>query len=320
MFRRAEDFDWTQARAFLAAAEAGSFSGAARGLGLSQPTLSRQVAALEADLGVTLFERLGHRLQLTETGLELLGHVRAMAEGAERVLLTAGGRSEAVEGRVTITAVDLVAMHVLPPALHRLRRLAPGIEVEILASNALQDLRRREADISVRHVRPTEAELIGRSFGEWEARLYAATRYLDSIGRPATPAELAERGDFIHFGFTGLEEVIGALREHGVPVTRRNFAVGSAAPSVAWEMIRQGLGMGLMMRRVAERTPDVEPALPSLPPTRFPTWLVTHREVRTSRRIRIVYDALAEVLAASEEPQQPLGESLGGAGIGPGGG
>ncbi|MEO1276348.1 MAG: LysR family transcriptional regulator, partial [Pseudomonadota bacterium] len=100
-------FDWNQAKAFLATAETGSLSAAARALGLSQPTLSRQVAALEADLGVALFERIGRSLSLTGPGLELVEHVRAMGEAAGRVSLVAAGRSDAIEGRVSISASDV---------------------------------------------------------------------------------------------------------------------------------------------------------------------------------------------------------------------
>ncbi len=318
------DFDWTQARAFLATAEAGSFSGGARALGLTQPTLSRQVAALEADLGVTLFERVGNGLSLTETGLGLLDHVRAMAEGAERVVLTASGKAQDVAGPVTITATDLVAMYLLPPALRRIRAAAPGISIEILASNAIQDLRRREADISIRHVRPSEPDLIGRSLGTATASLWAASGYLDGIGRPATPDALAERADFLGFGFASLEELVPQLRAHGVPVTEGHFRLGSFAPAVTWDFVRQGLGVSMMMDDIGERTPGVERALPKLKPETYPYWLVAHREVHTSRRIRLVFDILAETLrpgsATGQQPPQAVGGRGKGGGVGSGGG
>ncbi len=311
-------FDWTQARAFLATAEAGSFSGGARALRLTQPTLSRQVAALEVDLGVTLFERIGNSLELTPTGLDLLEHVRAMAEGAERVMLTASGRAQAVEGRVTVTATDVMAIYILPAAFRRLREVAPGIDVDILATNAVQDLRRREADISVRHVRPSEPELVGQSFGETEAYIYAASDYLDAIGRPETPQALGEVAQFVHFGFGSYEELMPQYAAFGIPVTARNFSVGSQTPAVTWSLIRQGLGVGLMMACVGDRTPGVERVFPQLGPVTFPTWLVTHREVHTSKRIRIVYDVLAEVLSAElRKSGEALREGADGAAIGP---
>lgn len=125
MQNRISDLDWNRARAFLATAEAGSLSAAARQLGLTQPTLSRQVAALEADLGATLFERLGKRLILTETGRSLLVHVRAMGAAAEAMSLAASGRSETIAGQVTISATDSYAAYILPAIAARIRREAP---------------------------------------------------------------------------------------------------------------------------------------------------------------------------------------------------
>ena len=308
MLNAGRDFDWAQARAFLVTAEAGSFSGGARTLGLTQPTLSRQVAALEADLGVTLFERIGNALQLTETGLDLLDHVRAMSEGAQRVLLTASGRSNEVAGPVTITATDVVASHILPKALARVRHEAPGVTIDIVATNAIQDLRRREADISIRHVRPTEPELVGRSLGDAQARLYAASSYLDRIGRPATAEELVERADFLHFGFGNLAEIVPELRALGIPVTEASFPLGSDTPAVSWSLMQGGLGVAMMMTEVGENTPGVEPVLPDMKPITFPYWLVTHREVHTSKRIRLVYDLLVEELSRpSKKAGQPAG-------------
>ena len=96
---RSVKFDWNRARAFLVTAEEGSLSAAARALGMAQPTLGRQVSALESELGVILFERAGRGLALTQSGLELVEHVRAMGDAATRVSLTASGQSQSIEGR-----------------------------------------------------------------------------------------------------------------------------------------------------------------------------------------------------------------------------
>ncbi|MCJ7598755.1 MAG: LysR family transcriptional regulator, partial [Methyloceanibacter sp.] len=143
---RSVAFDWNQARAFLATVEEGSLSAAARALGMTQPTLGRQVAALEQELGVVLFERVGRGLTLTPNGLELVDHVRAMRDAASQVSLTASGQSQTIEGSVCISASEAVAAYQLPPILAKLRDIAPGIEVEVVASTAVSDLRRREAD------------------------------------------------------------------------------------------------------------------------------------------------------------------------------
>ncbi len=286
-------FDWNQVRAFLATVEEGSLSAAAKALKLTQPTLGRQVTALEAALGVVLFERIGRSLVLTPSGLDLLEHVRDMGEAASRISLAASGRSQAIEGTVSITASDAMAAYILPPILKRLRKAAPGIKVEVVASNALRDLRRREADIAIRHVRPDQPDLIARLVRETSAHLYAAPSYLDVVGRPKEP------GDVSGFDFVGFEtgdRLLTGLNALGLSLTGRNFRLISDSGVAAWEMVKQGLGVGVMMREVADVTPEVEQILPGLDPIPVPVWLATHRELHTSRRIRLVYDLLADAL------------------------
>ncbi len=287
-------FDWTQARAFLATVEAGSLSQAAKVLGLTQPTLSRQVAGLEAALGVVLFERVGRSLVLTETGRDLLDHVRDMGAAAERIALAAAGQSQALEGRVTISASDAMAVHVLTPLLPALQEIAPGIEVEVLAANRISDLQRREADIAIRHLRPVEPELIGRQVGTWRARLYAARSYLDRRGRPETVAELAQHAIL---GFAPVDRLLATLVAEGLPVTRRNVRHMTDNGLVLAEMMQQGLGIGVAPEPFAQRIPGLDLVLPDWPGIPVPLWLVAHREVQTSRRMRIVVDFLAEALA-----------------------
>ncbi len=287
-------FDWNQVRAFLVTAEEGSFSAAARALGLTQPTLGRQVAALEDYLGVTLFERLGRSLSLTQSGLELLDHVRAMGDAASRISLTASGQSQRIEGQVRITATDVMSMHLLPGALKRLRETAPGIEVEVIASNDVRDLLRREADIAIRHVRPEQPDLIAKLVRETSIHLYASTEYLDQYGRPGSPSDLSEA---VFIGFDQSDRLLTRLNELGLTLTKDNFKLISESGAVAWEMVKQGLGIGVMAKEIAERTPGVECVLPDLDPIPVPIWLVTHRELHTSRRIRLVFDLLAESLS-----------------------
>lgn len=291
---QAVSFDWNQARAFLATAEEGSLSAAARALGLTQPTLGRQVAALEEDLGVTLFERAGRSLILTQSGLELLDHVRTMGDAASRFSLTASGQSQTIEGQVCITASDSLSAYWLPAVLQKLRKAAPGIEVEIVASNAIRDLKHREADIAIRHVRPDQPDLIAKLVRGSTGHLYASTAYLDRYGRPNSPDDLSD-ADFI--GFEHAERILPILNGMGLSLTRENFKLVSANTVVIWEMVKQGLGIGAMMKEIAELTPDVERVLPALEPIPIPIWLVTHRELHTSRRIRLVFDLLADAFA-----------------------
>jgi DNA-binding transcriptional LysR family regulator len=296
MNSRSTPFDWTQLRAFLVTAEEGSLSAAARKLMLTQPTLSRQVAALEADLGLMLFERIGRTLDLTQAGLELLEHARAMGEAADRVALTATGQSQSVSGLVRITASDVFSAHLLPPVLHRLRDIAPDLRVEIIADNGIRDLMRREADIAIRHVRPDQPELIARLIRQAEGFFYAATSYLDARGRPDSTADFKNH-DFVSTGDPA--QMIAYLKPLGIHLHEGQFRTGSQSGLVAWELTRQGFGITPMSDQVGDAVPGVERVVPDMEPITFPVWLATHRELHTSRKIRLVFDVLAEFLARS---------------------
>jgi len=284
-------FDWNQARAFLATAEEGSLSAAARALGQTQPTLGRQVSALEEDLGVTLFQRAGRSLSLTQAGLELLDHFRAMGDAASRISLTASGKSQAIEGQVRITATNVMATYYLPAVLKQLREIAPEIEIDVVASNEVRDLTRREADIAIRHVRPEQPDLIAKLVGETSAHFYASTEYLDKHGRPETASDLS---DAYFIGFEHPERLLTMFNALGLSLTKRNFKLTTASGTMTIELVKHGLGISVLSKEIAELTPGLEPVLPELDPIPVPIWLVTHRELHTSRRIRLVFDLLAE--------------------------
>lgn len=289
--------DWNHIRAFLATANAGSLSAAARELGLTQPTLSRQVAALEDDLGIMLFERVGRTLELTQAGIELLEHTRVMGEAANRVSLTATGQAQAIDGEIRITAADVFSAYILPPALKKLRKIAPDLRIDIVAANDIRDLMRREADIALRHVRPEQPDLIAKRVAESKAYFYASQEYLDSHGTPETVDELVEH-EFISYG--NPEEMVGFLNPIGINVTVDNFRIGSENGLVAWQLCRQGFGISVMTEEVAHGSNEMVRILPDVDPIIFPTWLVTHRELHTSRRIRLVFDLLAANFSGSK--------------------
>ena len=285
--------DWNQARAFCATADAGSLSAAARRLGLAQPTLSRQVAALEASLGVTLFERIGKRLALTDTGHNLLEHARSMAAAADCMALSAAGTSQEIAGRVSISATDAFAAYLLPGLVARIRERAPRITIGIVASNTISDLRKREADIAIRHLRPTEPELIARMMEGMTAHFYAADSWLAAHGAPRS---LDDLGAADLLGFEPVEQFSAHLHAAGIPIPADRFRIVSDNAVVLWEMVRQGLGICMMLSSIAEHTPGVTRLLPELPGIAVPVWLVSHRELRTSPRVRLVFDMLAEEL------------------------
>lgn len=298
---RSVKFDWNHARAFLVTAEEGSLSAAARALGMSQPTLGRQVDALEEELGIVLFERAGRGLTLTPNGLDLLDRVRAMGNAASTLSLTASGKSETIEGSISITASEIYAAHTLPGIVGRLRQAQPGIEVEIIATNQSVDLKRREADIAIRSYRPTQPDLIARKVADDPARFYAAPEYLERIGRPKTAQAMSERGEFVSFE-TG-DNYLGALNRLGLSLTRRSCPLVTMSHLVHWEMTRRGVGIGMAPESIGDRDPAVERVLPAeIRPMPFEIWLTTHRELNTSRRVRTVFDFLAAELAATLAP------------------
>lgn len=286
------NFDWNQARAFLATAECGSLSAAARQLGQTQPTLGRQVTALEETLGVVLFERVGRGLELTQSGVELLDHVRAMRDAADRVSLTASGQSQTIDGQVRITASDAIATYILPRAVEKIQNVAPRLEIDIVATNDVRDLQRREADIAIRHVRPDQPNLIARLLSDVDAYFYAASRYLDRVGRPTTEAEMRQL-DFISMG--DADRMLLYFKDLGLHPERAQFRINSDNGVVGWECCRQGLGIAPIWDEIASQFPEVEKVLPDQFKITFPIWLTTHRELHTSRRIRLVFDILAEV-------------------------
>lgn len=285
--------DWNLVRAFLATVEQGSLSAAARHLGLTQPTLSRQIASLESDLGVALFERIGKSLSLTRAGSEILADVRAMGGAVDRLSLIASSQSQSLEGQVRISASDISALQILPPILTRLHARWPDIALDIMASDQISDLMRREADIAIRHVPPDPHNLIAKKCRDQPLRLYASRPYLDRIGRPRTPQDIAKA---TLVGFSDDTVLSSALAERGLPITEHSFFWTTNNFNAAWEMVKQGLGIGVMLEAIADHTADIELVLPELEPIPMPIWVATHRELHTSRRIRVVYDFLLDEL------------------------
>ncbi|RWL42526.1 MAG: LysR family transcriptional regulator [Mesorhizobium sp.] len=288
-----KEFDWNLIKSFVAVAETGSLSGAARRLAASQPTLGRHIAELEAALGVTLFRRGRRGYELTEAGSTLYERGRAVSEQANAFSLLALGSVEAIEGTVRIAASEVVAAFVLPDMMARLGEEEPGIEVEIVASNQVENLLRRDADIAIRMVRPAQNELVARKVTDIALCLCAASSYLDRRGRPKTPADLA---DHALVGFDRSDEIIRGFSAFGTPVTRNHFRFRTDNQIVLWEAVRTGNGIGLGQEPLVDADPGLEKLLLDMPLPVLPVWLAMHRDVRTSMRIRRVADFLHEEL------------------------
>lgn len=288
-----KEFDWNLIKSFVAVAETGSLSGAARRLAASQPTLGRHVAELEAALGVTLFRRGRRGYELTEAGSTLYERGRAVSEQANAFSLLALGSVEAIEGTVRIAASEVVAAFVLPGMMARLGVEEPAIEVEVVASNQVENLLRRDADIAIRMVRPAQNELVARKVTDIPLCLCAASSYLEKRGRPEKPSDLA---DHALVGFDRSDEIIRGFTSFGIPVGRSHFRFRTDNQIVLWEAVRTGNGIGIGQEPLADADPGLEKLFPEVPLPNLPVWLAMHRDVRTSMRIRRVADFLHEEL------------------------
>jgi DNA-binding transcriptional LysR family regulator len=291
---RSVRFDWNRARAFLVTAEEGSLSAAARALGMTQPTLSRQVDALEDELSLVLFERAGRGLILTPSGLELLDHVRGMGEAASRLSRAASGQAQSIEGSICIAASEAYSVYILPPIIEKLRQEYPEISVEIVASDKSSDLLRREADIAIRHVSSPQPDLITKKIRDDEGYFYAAHSYRAKLGNPRSVSDLKD-ADFLAFADNGA--LINALGALGLKVTERNFPIICDNHIVQWHLVKQGVGIGGITKDIGDAEPLVCRVLPDMAPIIVPMWLATHRELNTSKRVRAVFDFLVAALS-----------------------
>ncbi len=288
------NFDWRLVRSFLAALDQGSLLGAARVLRTSQPTVGRHIAELESQLGVLLFERTGRGLVPTATALKLSDAARGMEAGALQLAQTLSGTQTQTSGTVRITASVPVAVQLMPPLLAAMRQTLPDIQIELVSSNQVSNLLRREADIAVRMVRPDQTSLVARNIGQVGLGAYAHRNYLARRGTPRQPTDLLQH-ELI--GSDADTAILQGFQAMGYPVTRESFALRSDDFIVQWQAVRAGLGIGFCADYMARADADVLRVLPGLlkiPP--LPVWLTVHREIRTNRRIRAVYDFLAEAL------------------------
>lgn len=285
---------WDLYRSFLAVMREGSLSGAARALGMTQPSLGRHMRELEAALGAALFARSPQGLSPTELAHELVPHAQAMASAAAALQRTASAGRGEVSGTVRLTASDVVGAEVLPSVLAAFRERHPGIVVELALSNQSADLLRRDADIAIRMVQPTQEALVARHVGRIELGLFAHRRYLDTHGRPQTLAELAGHA---LIGFDTETPYIRRMRPDGLPFTREHFALRTDSDLAALAALRAGLGIGFSQVGLARRDPQLVRLFAAEVSLSLETWLVMHEDLRQSLRVRRLFDHLADALA-----------------------
>lgn len=287
-------------QSFSRVAEHGSLAATVRALGGSPATLSRHISMLEADLGVTLFERRGDGLILTETGLALYAHAADVTQAAHRFAAAAAGRDQAIVGTVRIAASRGVSGFLLPKVFETFAREEPDIKFELVPSDTEANLLLREADIAVRMFKPRQSNLIARKLGDLGLALFATQDYLDRRGTPVSPADLAAH-DLIGGDADG--QVLEGLRSLGVDIDREGFRYRCDDRFVAWQLLVAGCGIGAAHLAQGKSVPNLVRVLPDVPAMRLPVWLASHSELKTNARVRRTYDYIAGQLIADLKAQ-----------------
>jgi DNA-binding transcriptional LysR family regulator len=286
-------FDWTLVRSFLAVLDAGSLMGAARQLGAQQPTLSRHVAELEAQLGAPLFERTGRGVVPTGLALAIAEPARRMQDAAAAVGQSLAARAQATSGTVRVTTSQVAATWLMPGILVELQQAEPGIAIELVASNQLSNLLRREADIAVRMLRPVQGSLVARKLADIPIVAAAHADYLARAGTPRQPADLVKHR---LIGYDRDETIIRGFAKLGLPLEREAFVLRTDDQVSYGQLVAAGAGIGFVAAYNLRHWPGVRPLLPMLQIPPLPCWLAVHREIRGNRLVRRVYDFLAEAI------------------------
>lgn len=287
-----EQLDWNALKAFLIAAREGSFSKAANQLGVTQPTLSRQIFNLESELNVTLFERLSTGLKLTDAGSRLLDFVAPMAPTAQNFSLAVAGLTESLEGEVSLSVSEIDALFRLPELIEFIHQQAPSIQLTIHVSNKASNLKQRDADIALRSFRPSEPDLIAKKLTDEPIWFYGTPNYLAKYGHP-TQREQIQTMQII--GFERNLTLINHLNSLEWPVAESNFNLVTSFQGLQWELVKRGLALGFFPQAIGDQEPSLTKAFFPLGPVMvLPLWLVTHRELRTSPRINRVFQLISE--------------------------
>ncbi|TQK11884.1 LysR family transcriptional regulator [Herbaspirillum sp. SJZ107] len=287
--------EWELYRSLLGVLREGSLSGAARALGIAQPTVGRHVAALEAALGLALFTRSQSGLIPTEAALALRGHAQAMESTAAALERVAASYGDGVRGVVRVTASEVIGIEVLPPVVASLRARHPDLKVELVLSNSVQDLLQREADVAVRMTAPRQDQLVARRVGAIELGLHAGAAYLQRHG---TPASLEELGGHVLIGYDRPPPFVRAALRQWPWFGREHIALRTDSDVAQLALIRAGAGIGICQSALARRTPGLVRLLPEAFALPLDTWVTMHEDLRDSPRCRVTFDALVEALGA----------------------
>lgn len=287
------DPEWGLYRTFLAVLREGSLSGAARALGLTQPTVSRHVDALEGAVGFQLFVRSQQGLAATEGALELKPYAEALEVTTAAMLRTASGQGRGVKGTVRVSASEIMGAEVLPPIFVSLREQHPELQIELVLSNEVDNLLRRDADIAGRMVEPAQEALVVKRIGSVTLGLHAHRRYLDRAGVPRS-LEALHRHSVI--GFDRETPAIRNMRKRVAGFDAIRFALRTDSDIAQLMAIRAGFGIGICQVALARQDPKLERVLSTAFDLKLGVWIAMHENFRSTLRCRVVFDALARSL------------------------
>jgi DNA-binding transcriptional LysR family regulator len=287
--------NWEWYRSFVAVLDTGSLSAAGRAMGMTQPTVGRHIDSLEAALGLKLFTRSFDGFAPTDAALELKPYAANLAATAAALRRVASSQGDGVHGTVRITASEVVSIEVLPTMLAALRRDHPGLAIELVPSNKVEDLLRRDADIAVRMVRPAQDALVARRVGGIEVGLHAHRDYLHAHGTPRTMDDLARHA---LVGWDTETAYIRQFRASYPSIARAPFAFRADSDVAQLAAIRAGMGIGFCQAGLAARDPSLVRVLKSGFSLTLDTWIAMHADLRDSPRCAVVFAALAKGLGA----------------------
>ncbi len=288
---------WELYRSFLGVLTEGSLSGAARALGITQPTVGRHITTLEQALGIVLFTRSQTGLRPTEAAASLGVYAQEMKSTAASLERAAGsqGGNGVVKGVVRISCSDVIGVEVLPPVIAQLREPHPELKIELVLTDRVQDLLRREADIAVRMVQPKQLLLVARRIGQIDVGLHARRDYLERQGTPRTLDELATHSTI---GYDQLTAYLRQAEKSFKGLRRDLFSLRSDSNLAQFALIHAGAGIGMCQVPLARRYGNLVRVLPKMISLPLETWVTMHEDLRGSPRCRVTFDALVDGLLA----------------------
>jgi len=280
---------WDDLRFMLAVRRHGSLGRAAKALALNKSTISRRVAALEAELGVSLMQRNQQGYELTAAGEAVTQAAERMDQIANELIASVGDADRVAKGVVSVTVPAWFAQHVIIPALGDFREMHPGLDVHLMTTDDVVDLSRREVDIALRNARPTQQSLIVRKAGPIAFAMYAARDYITRLGMPTCREDL-ERHQLI--GYRDAVAYVAAYRWTNELSHRVSFRAADATSML--EAVSTGLGIGVLPCFLTTGMTNVVCVDTIGPPEPETIWLVTHPDTVGVERVRVVDDWLVD--------------------------